>query len=379
MKISALIAEFNPFHRGHKFLIDSMKKESDAVIAIMSGNFVQRGECAVFEKSERAVAAINNGVDLVIELPSVYALSSAEGFAKGAVQSLASTGIVDELWFGSECGDIGILSRCADILNEEVPLFREKLFEKLREGFSFPAAREMALSEIIPEGNTLSEPNNTLAVEYIREIKKLCPDIIQKTIKRMGSGYNDIKANSEFPSASGIRKLLESGIDTKEHMLHDYKCTPIFMKDFDIIAASRLKAISKEELCLIPDCNEEIATRLKDASAYNTFDEIISAASCRSYTQSRLRRILCNMITGNTFTSLPAPTYIRPLAFSERGGGILKAMKSTASLPIASRGAVLKNDNIFSFECRCTDVYNLARGLKGGMEFDRAVDIISRT
>ena len=118
MKVSALIAEFNPFHKGHKLLIDSMREKADSIITIMSGNFVQRGECAVFEKSERAIAAVRNGVDLVLELPSVYALSSAEGFAKGALQTLSSSGIIDSLWFGSECGDLEKINCCADILNE---------------------------------------------------------------------------------------------------------------------------------------------------------------------------------------------------------------------------------------------------------------------
>lgn len=376
MKISALIAEFNPFHRGHKLLVESMKKQSDAVIAIMSGNFVQRGECAVFEKGERAKAAVKNGVDLVLELPSVYALSSAEGFAKGGVKTLAACNISDELHFGSECGDIEKLSLCADILNEETPLFRSILSEKLKEGLSYPAARQQALENIIPEGNLLSSPNNTLAIEYIREIKKSKLNIIPHTIKRMGSGYNDIEKDSAIPSASGIRHFLKEGQCVKEHMLYNYVDKPLFMSAFDIIVSARLKAISKEELSSLYDCNAEIASRLKDASVYNTFDDIISAASCKSYTQSRLRRILCNMITGNSFEEVPSPTYIRPVAFNEKGGELLKKMKSTASLPVASRGAVLKNDEIFSFECRCTDIYNLVRGINGGREFDRKVEII---
>ena len=376
MKISALIAEFNPFHRGHKLLVDSMKQESDGVIAVMSGNFVQRGECAVFEKSERAIAAVKNGVDLVLELPSVYALSSAEGFAKGGVQTLLSCGVVNDLWFGSECGDIEKLSRCADVLKEETPFFCEKLSKNLKKGLSFPAARQKALEEIIPDGNILSEPNNILAVEYIKEIKKSEADIIPRTITRMGSGYNNTDTNNEIISASGIRKLLSEGETAEGHMLYDYAGSPVFMSDFDVIVAARLKAISKEELCLLPDCNEEIASRLKEASSFNTFDEIVSAAICKRYTQSRLRRILCNMITGNSFKEVPAPTYIRPLAFNEKGGEILKKMKSTASLPIASRGAVLKNDEIFNFECRCTDIYNLVCGENGGMEFDRTVTVM---
>ena len=259
------------------------------------------------------------------------------------------------------------------ILKEETPLFREKLSAKLREGLSFPAAREAVLGDIIPEGSILSEPNNTLAVEYIKEIKKSELTISPKTIRRMGSGYNDTETDSPIPSASGIRKLLSEGADAEGHILHRHESAPLFMDSFDTIVAARLKAISKEELCLIPDCNEEIAARLKDASLYNTFNEILSAATCKRYTQSRLRRILCNMILGNTFPSLPAPSYIRPLAFNEKGSEILKKMKSTASLPIASRGAVLKNDEIFNFECRATDIYNLARGTRGGMEFDRII------
>lgn len=376
MKISALIAEFNPFHRGHKLLVDSMKKQSDAVIAVMSGNFVQRGECAIFEKSERARAAIENRVDLVLELPSVYALSSAEGFAKGGIKTLAACNIIDELHFGSECGDIEKLSLCADILNEEIPLFKSILAEKLKEGLCYPAARQQALQEIIPEGYLLSSPNNTLAIEYIREIKKSELNIVPYTVKRMGSGYNDIEKNTDIPSASAIRHFLKEGQGAKEHMLYNYVDKPLFMSAFDIIVAARLKSISKEELSSLYDCNAEIATRLKDASVYNTFEAIVSAASCKSYTQSRLRRILCNMITGNSFEKIPSPSYIRPIAFNEKGGEILKKMKSTASLPVASRGAVLKNDEIFSFECRCTDIYNLVRSINGGMEFDRKVEII---
>ena len=162
MKISALIAEFNPFHRGHRLLVDSMKKQSDAVIAVMSGNFVQRGECAVFEKGERAKAAIANGVDLVLELPSVYALSSAEGFAKGGIKTIAACNIADELHFGSECGDIEKLSLCADILNEETPLFKSILAEKLKEGLSLTLLHVSRLSKKLFPRALSSPPPTTL-------------------------------------------------------------------------------------------------------------------------------------------------------------------------------------------------------------------------
>lgn len=375
MKISAVIAEFNPFHAGHKILTDSMHAQSDAVVAIMSGNFVQRGECALYEKGERAAAAIKNGVDLVIELPAVYALSSAEGFAKGAVQTLHSCGVIDTLHFGSECADLSKLSACADILNNESDVFSAALTEKLSEGFSFPAARQAALGLVSPDAVVLDMPNNTLAVEYIRELKRLNSPITPVTLKRSGAGYNDTHTEEKIPSASVIRALLKSGESADEYMLYPYKSMPVFMNQFDIPVAARLKAISPAELCALPDCNEEIVSRLKSASVYNSFDEIVSSAACRRYTQSRIRRILCNMLVGNTFKTLPSPTYIRPLAFNKTGGEILRKMKSTASLPIAARGATLKNDAVFNLECRCSDIYNLIQGKRGGMEYDYAVQI----
>ena len=133
MKIGALIAEFNPLHAGHKLLIDTIKRENDAVIAVMSGNFVQRGECAIFEKYDRAKAAIINGVDLAIELPVPYSLSSAEGFAKGGVETLEKCGVVNSLHFGSECGNIDALIKCAEVLNDESEEFSALLNEKLSE------------------------------------------------------------------------------------------------------------------------------------------------------------------------------------------------------------------------------------------------------
>ena len=376
MKIGALIAEFNPLHAGHKLLIDAITQENDAVIAVMSGNFVQRGECAIFEKHDRARAAIANGADLVIELPVIYSLSSAEGFARGGVEILDGCKVVNSLHFGSECGDISALTKCAEVLNDESEEFSALLNEKLSEGMSFPKARQIAAEAVTKEACVLNEPNNILAVEYIRAINKLGSEIAPRTIRRMGDGYNDTDINSSVPSASAIRARLKDGDDAKEYMLYNYESSPVFMRDFDIIAASRLKSIKKEELMLLPDCNEELASRLKEASFKNTFDEIVNEAVCRRYTKSRIRRILCNMIIGNDFKEYVSPTYIRPLAFNRKGSEILRLMKEKSSLPIASRGAVLKDDAIFKQECRATDIYNLVRNIEGGKEFSAVADIM---
>lgn len=370
MKISALIAEFNPFHTGHKLLVDSMHSKSDAVIAIMSGNFVQRGDCALFDKQQRAIAAIKNGVDLILELPAVYALASAEGFARGAVETLNSTGVVDELHFGSECANIDDLCAVSDMLNDESTQFSSLLGENLARGMSFPAARRAALGVISPLASVLDMPNNILAVEYIRQLKKSFSSIKPVTIPRTGSDYNDTQVDGTIASASAIRVLLEEGRDASEYMLYSFRGTPMFMKNFDALVCAKLKTASQSELLLYPDCNAELAVRLHDASKHNTFKEVLCAASCKGYTQSRIRRILCNILIGNRFSTLPDPGYIRPLAFNKKGSEILRKMKSTASLPIIARGALLKDDPIFALECRATDIYNLARGIEGGAEFE---------
>ncbi len=368
MKIGSIIAEFNPIHEGHRLLIEEMRKENDCVIIVMSGNFVQRGECAIFEKSERARAAVENGADLVIELPLLYALSSAEGFARGAVSILDGAGCVDELWFGSECGDIEIIKEVSNLLSEESDCFKERMNELLKEGYSFPKARMEALKKESENADILNNPNNILAVEYVRALKRINSSIKPVTIKRVGSGYNEKEIINKIPSATAVRDKIRKGEKTK--LLYQYKSKPLFMSDFDLIASARLKTISIEKLLNIADCNEEIAVRLKEASKFNTVEEIIKSALCRRYTESRLRRIICNMIIENNFKEYKDPTYIRPIAFNSRGTEALKKIKSTASLFVSDRGAELKHDEIFNLECRGSDITSLLRGEISGNEFN---------
>ena len=271
MKIGAVIAEFNPFHTGHGYLLEKIRTKCDAVVAVMSGNFVQRGECAIFDKSERTKMVLQNGVDLVIELPVVYALSSAEGFARGSVSTIIGTGIVDELWFGSECGDTCALENIAHILNNESSDFKDSLDKHLRSGQSFPVARINALKEFFPDADILSSPNNILAVEYIRQLEKHSSPILPRTIKRVGNGYNDDHADTEIISASAVRKLLKDGKSARKFS-PDTNLKPVFISDFDMLVSARVKTASREELLRIPDCNSELASRITEASRYNTFE-----------------------------------------------------------------------------------------------------------
>lgn len=356
MKIRALIAEFNPFHEGHKYIIDKMKDDG-AVIAVMSGNFVQRGECAVFGKADRAVTAVKNGVDLVIELPLVYSLGAAERFARGSIEIIKSMGTADELWFGSECGDIKKICEAAEAIKDEGAALKKAIKENLRNGLSFPAARYAALKKMGSAGEILNSPNNILAAEYIRAIKSAHIPLTPITVKR------EPPHGEAFFSASDARRAIKDG-----RLLYE-GLTPVFTESFDKIISAELKTAQKEYLMEFADCSREIASRLIKAASENTFDGILENAVCKNYTYGRIRRVMCNILTGNRFRMFPFPTYIRPLAFGKRGAELLKLIKKNSSIPVISRGASVKKDEIFKLECRGSDIYSLAKGTKGGEEY----------
>ena len=201
MKTVGIIAEFNPLHNGHKYLLDEAKRLSgaDFCIVVMSGNFVQRGSPALLDKYTRTQMALLNGVDLVIELPVIYATASAEYFARGAVRLLDKLGVVDIITFGSECGNIELLKKAATELTEETPDFKKNLQDNLKKGLSFPKARSQAIGK---QGDG-SEPNNILGIEYIKALNYWDSSITPTTIERKGSGYHD----EQMASATAIRKM----------------------------------------------------------------------------------------------------------------------------------------------------------------------------
>ena len=213
--VLGIIAEYNPFHNGHLYQLNSSKSitNSDYSIAIISGNFTQRGDVAIVDKWTRAQMALENGIDLVIELPTVYAISSAENFASGAVKILDSLGIVNFLSFGSECNDISILSQVTDVLVDEPPEYKTLLSHELDKGVSFPKARERALMMYLNDvrrfASVLSSPNNILGIEYLKALKRQKSPMQPITIQRKDSKYNDdtIPTDSQFASATALRKL----------------------------------------------------------------------------------------------------------------------------------------------------------------------------
>ena len=340
--VLGIIAEYNPFHNGHLYhLIESKKiTNSDFSIAVMSGNFTQRGDISIVDKWSKAQMAIENGIDLVIELPTVYAISSAENFASGAIKILDSLGIVDFVAFGSECSDISILQQVTDVLANEPPEYKTLLSHELDKGVSFPKARERALMMYLNDvrrfANVLSSSNNILGIEYLKALKRQKSIIQPITIKREGNNYNDntIPTDSQFASATSLRKLcathhsdiLQSFMpEASYNILNNAMENGNIVKDIserEIIYV--LRKMSIEEIANLPDVSEGLEFAIKSAvNQCNTVSELLSIINTKRYTQTRLQRIFLYAILGITKKDMQlskvTKPYVRILGFNDKG------------------------------------------------------------
>lgn len=377
MKTYGIVAEFNPFHNGHEYLIKQGKKAgAEKTVCVMSGNFVQRGEPAVCSKWRRAEMALKCGADLVVELPVSWAVSSAERFAYGAVSVLNSMGCVDNLLFGCENADSDSLFSAAFLcISEE---YSRALKEFLSEGLSFPSAREKAVLSVADErtAEILKTPNNILAVEYCKALLRLNSPISLICVNRTGVDHDSENLNEAFASASAIRKMLSS----------DYKIAADFMpktafellkkandegrllKDFknlDLPLISMLRKADASEISLVPDVSEGLEYKIKEAAKSGTsFGEIADLVKSKRYTHSRLRRILLLFYLGiYTKDLIETPPYIRVLGFNSKGRELLSQMKKIASLPVIMRyNDIVKLSgqckSVFDTESRAVDMYN---------------------
>ncbi len=363
--VAAIICEYNPFHNGHKYQIDTVKKDADAVICLMSGSFVQRGAPAVYDKWTRAKDAIDCGADLVLELPVVYSAQSAQRFAQGAVKLLDKLNVVDFLSFGSECGDIDSLKECAAILNTS--RFASLLEDKLKSGISYPAARSEIFKEHYPhlDEELISNPNNILAIEYINALTEIDSNIVPKTIRR----------NFDFASASSIRQFIDEEKDvsalvpTEVRKTYD-KCV------FDNLVLYHFRKESSEALQKICDMSEGLENKFKKASqSATTADELADSVKSKRYTRTRIDRIVVNSLLGieDSHTKL-SPQYARVLAFNTRGKVILSDIKKNSSLPIITKVADANItgpdfDIMFSKDLLATDIYSILTGKSAGQDF----------
>ncbi len=345
--ILGIVSEYNPFHNGHLHHLELSKQltNTDFTVAVMSGNFVQRGDTSIVDKWTKAEMALKSGVDLVIELPVVYALSSAENFADGAIKILNSLGVVDYVSFGSEIGEISPLNDVASILYREPKEFSSLILAQLRSGLSYPKAREIALSQFF--GNSkkytevLSNPNNILGVEYLKALKRHRSTIKPLTIKRDYSDYNSTKVKSGIASATAIREMIKAKknvhyvvpyetYELLEEKINNNQIIPdlsVFEKEI----IYTLRKMTLTEIAKLPDVSEGLENKIKGAAnTCNTLSELIEKIKSKRYTQTRIQRILLyallNISQKDINASKRTTPYIRVLGFNKHGKRIISAI-----------------------------------------------------
>lgn len=377
MKITGIIAEYNPFHNGHKYQIEKAREFSDGVVAIMSGSFVQRGGIAITDKWTRAEVAVKNGADLVLELPVIYSMNTAQKFARGAVEILDRTNVINYLYFGSECDNIEKLIDAAILLANEPKEISKKIKCLLDNGMSYPAARAEAFSKYVGEG-ILSEPNNILAVEYIKALLERSSSIEPLTLCRKGTNYHDLFSDGNIASASAIREMLSKNKDT-ENLLpyNDFKIYDENM--LGVALLTKLRTMSLEEIANINDVTEGLEYRIKDAvmSAKN-IDDLCNKIKTKRYPMSKIRRIIFSALLGITKSAASSNVdYLRVIAMNETGAKILKEIKKVSELDIVTKVADYKKaDTSFELDILSTDIFALCGNESMGMDYKKSPVII---
>ena len=379
MKTIGIVAEYNPFHTGHAWHIRETRRlfpEETAVVAVMSGNWVQRGECAITDKWSRAESALTGGADLVLELPAVWSTASAEGFARGAVSILAATEVVDVLSFGSECGNIAPLREVARCLNS--PDFPAALRRELKPKMSFAHCRRQAVVRLLgPERAALLDfPNNSLGVEYLRFLP---PNMEAVTIPRRGAGH-DGETAEEFASASLLRRWIRAGEVTSASpfLSLPWKGEAADMKHLERALIARLRSMTLAEAEALPDSGDGLAARLLYAARQTAnLDELYALTKTRTYTHARVRRLALYALLGLRRENIPAaPPYIRVLGFNRRGQALLREMNQKSSLPFFVKPAHVRRlspeaQTLFAQEEQFTDLFALCfpSPRPGGLEW----------
>lgn len=356
MKAAGIIAEYNPFHNGHLLQIEHTRRvlgEDTAIVCCMSGDFVQRGEAAIYSKFARAEAAARCGVDLVFELPLPWAISSAEGFARGAVGLLGALGVIDCLSFGSECGRIEPLEELARALLE--PSLGTEIRRELGEGISFAAARQRALSDMVGENAALLEsPNNILAVEYIKALYDQRIDMDVMTVPRTGAahdgeGEGDIRSASEIRARIGMKNefspyMPEAAVEVFRRE-NELGRGPILMDTLEPMLLSRLRMLLDAEFNRLPDASEGLGNRIRAAVREEaTWDGVLSASKSKRYALSRIRRMcMCACLRISDGDAEGTPPYARLLAATDRGRELLRDISNKTRIPVITKPATVRN------------------------------------
>ena len=386
--ILGIVSEYNPFHNGHVLHLETSKKltQTDFTVAVMSGNFVQRGDTSIVDKWTKAEMAIKSGIDLVIELPTLYAISSAENFADGAIKILNSLGVVDYVSFGSEIGDITALNDVANILYKEPKELSSMITTQLKSGLSYPKAREIALTQFFGTSkkysDIISNPNNILGVEYLKSLRKHHSNIKPITIKRDYSDYNSKTEKNGIASATAIRTMIQNNKNV--HYVVPYETYELLdecinegkiIKDLSVFEKEIiyvLRKMSLSEIESLPDVSEGLENKIKlAANTCNNLNDLISKIKSKRYTQTRIQRILLyallNISKKDINLSKKVTPYIRVLGFNKHGKRIISAIASANPKLhiIVSVKKFMENSNdstlrkILSKDIFATNVYTL--------------------
>jgi len=416
LRVSGIIVEYNPFHNGHNYHLKKTKDitGSQYIIAIMSGNFLQRGEPALFNKWIRTKMALYAGVDIVIELPVVYSCQSAEFFAYGAIQLLDQLGVVNNIVFGCEEYDINKLKSVSDILAEEPIPYKNFLKRELKKGKSFPSARAEALEKYFLNNvnNSISNdiktiiqsPNNILGIEYLKWLKIFNSSIIPKIITRKGPGYHSKVIDKNYSSATAIRNQIFSNnenINNLKGFLPDssYLIIKEALKEnyipahFEYLSKSIFSILLRDDSISLKeylDISEGLDRRLLNYLATNSIEEFINLVKTKRYTYTRIQRILSHILLDikvddlNMFKENGGVQYIRILGFSEKGKNILSELKKKSQLPIItnlSKSYKLLNPvqrKMINYDIRATNIHTLhfSKNYKKNLDFSSSPIIV---
>ena len=399
-EVLGIIAEYNPFHNGHLYQIQKAKELSGAkfVVCVMSGNFVQRGNTSVVDKWTKTQMALANGVDLVIELPTIYSVSSAESFAQGAIKILENLGIVDTISFGTETDDFAALNNIATIISDEPKEYVSMLKEELKQGVSFPKAREQALIKYLNDDvryqNILNNPNNILAVEYLKALKQLKSKITPLAIKREKVYYNDNHIVDDLASATAIRRMLINREFSELIRVVPRFCYETLTKEyevgnmvFDIYRFEKeifytLRKMTVEEIANLPDVSEGLENTIKNAANFcNNIKDFINIVKTKRYTQTRIQRILIFALLGITKKDVQSAKkvipYTRILGFNERGKLLLSGIsQNNPKMEVITSVKRFMDNNtnktyrrMLEIDIFATDVYTL------GYKFDSMANL----
>lgn len=379
MRVCAIICEYNPFHNGHAHLISKAKQMGFThIVAIMSGNFTQRGELSIVSKLAKTKMALLNNVDLVIELPAVYSISRAETFAKSAIYLANSLGCIDALIFGSECGNIEILKTAAEATSFKTVNTEIKKF--LKTGITFAKARALAIEKVYGSrvSNIFNFSNNNLAIEYIKALNDFDSRIKPLPVLREQVLHDSMDFAGNFASASYIRSLILKGQDysqfvpraTLEILKQEMALglAPADVKRLERAFLFQLRKLEIDDILMASEIGEGLEFKIyKEIKSSSSFEELLDKVKSKRYTLARIKRIVLSLILGidKEFQNV-LPSYIRILGFSAKGKEFLSKLKKSATLPVFTKYSEVekyKDENIlkkFAFEAKLSDIYSLA-------------------